>query len=66
MAKTIVTTDRLMRPIAHFSHGVRVGDAIHLGAAAGTDPARRLAGETRGLADMTAQTERLLDRKSVV
>ena len=26
MPKTVVTTDRLMRPIAHFSHGVRVGD----------------------------------------
>ena len=61
MPKTVVTTDRLMKPIAHFSHGVRVGDVIHLGAAAGTDPQRRLAGEAPGLADMTAQAERLFD-----
>jgi enamine deaminase RidA (YjgF/YER057c/UK114 family) len=61
MPKSVVTTDRLMRPIAHFSHGVRVGDMIHLGAAAGTDPQRRLAGCTPGIADMTAQAERLFD-----
>lgn len=61
MPKSVVTTDRLMKPIAHFSHGVRVGDVIHLGAAAGTDPQRRLAGRSPGVADMTAQAERLFD-----
>jgi 2-iminobutanoate/2-iminopropanoate deaminase len=59
--KSVVTTDRLMKPIAHFSHGVRVGDVIHLGAAAGTDSQKRLAGEARGLADMRDQAERLFD-----
>ena len=61
MPKSIVTTDRLMKPIAHFSHGARVGNVIHLGAAAGTDPQRRLAGRAPGVADMSAQTERLFD-----
>lgn len=61
MPKSVVTTDRLMKPIAHFSHGLRVGDVIHLGAAAGTDPQRRLAGRAPGVADMTAQAERLFD-----
>ena len=61
MPKSVVTTDRLMKPIAHFSHGVRVGDVIHLGAAAGTDPQRRLAGRAPGVADMAAQAERLFD-----
>lgn len=60
MPKSVVTTDLLMEPIAHFSHGVRVGNVIHLGATAGTDPTRRLAGTTPGLADMTAQTEQML------
>ncbi len=61
MPRTVVTTDQLMKPIAHFSHGVRVGDVIHLGAAAGTDPQRRLAGRSPGVPDMTAQAERLFD-----
>ena len=61
MPKSIVTTDRLMKPIAHFSHGVRVGHMIHLGAAAGTDPQQRLAGRAPGVPDMTAQSERLFD-----
>jgi 2-iminobutanoate/2-iminopropanoate deaminase len=50
-----------MKPIAHFSHGVRVGQTIHLGAAAGTDAHQRLAGRVPGVADMTAQSERLFD-----
>ena len=48
MAKHIVASDRLMVPIAHFSHGVRVGSTIHLGAAAGVDRDRRLAGRASG------------------
>jgi enamine deaminase RidA (YjgF/YER057c/UK114 family) len=59
VAKRIVTSDRLMVPIAHFSHGVRVGSTIHLGAAAGVDRARRLAGTSVGVGDMAAQTEQL-------
>jgi 2-iminobutanoate/2-iminopropanoate deaminase len=61
MPKSVVTTDRLMKPIAHFSHGLRVGDVIHLGAAAGTDAQQRLAGRAPGITDMTAQAERLFD-----
>ena len=61
MPRTVVTTDQLMKPIAHFSHGVRVGSLIHLGAAAGTDAQRRLAGRQAGVADMAAQSERLFD-----
>jgi enamine deaminase RidA (YjgF/YER057c/UK114 family) len=59
MTKRVVTSDRLMVPIAHFSHGVRVGSTIHLGAAAGVDRDRRLAGATVGVGDMPAQTEQL-------
>ncbi len=40
MAKRVVASDRLMQPIAHFSHGVRVGPVVHLGAAAGVDRSR--------------------------
>ena len=57
MAKKLVGTDRLMIPIAHFSLGQRVGDVIHLGATAGTDPDRRLAGSTPGITDIRAQTD---------
>ena len=59
MAKQIVASDRLMVPIAHFSHGARVGSTIHLGAAAGVDADRRLAGATVGIGDMAAQAEQL-------
>ena len=48
-----------MVPIAHFSHGARVGSTIHLGAAAGVDADRRLAGATVGIGDMAAQAEQL-------
>jgi 2-iminobutanoate/2-iminopropanoate deaminase len=59
MPKRVIASDRLMQPIAHFSHGVRVGTTVHLGAAAGVDTGRRLAGTTVGTGDMTAQTDRL-------
>jgi enamine deaminase RidA (YjgF/YER057c/UK114 family) len=48
-----------MVPIAHFSHALRVGDEIHLGATAGTDPSRRLAGALPGLADARAQADQM-------
>jgi len=57
--KHIVPSERLMVPIAHFSHGARVGSTIHLGAAAGVDAGRRLAGTTAGVGDMAAQAEQL-------
>lgn len=59
MPKRTVVSDRLMMPIAHFSHGVRVGSTIHLGAAAGVDHDRRPAGARVGEGDMAAQTEQL-------
>ena len=59
MPKQQLDTDRLMRPIAHFSHAVRIGDVIHIGATAGTDAARRLAGTTSGLADAAAQSAQM-------
>lgn len=48
-----------MVPIAHFSHGLRVGDEIHLGATAGTDANRRLAGSPPGLTDVRAQANQM-------
>ena len=61
MPKRVIASDQLMQPIAHFSHGVRVGTSVHLGAAAGVDAARRLAGSTVGVGDMTAQADRMFD-----
>lgn len=58
--KTLVTTTSLMQPIAHFSHAARVGGLVHVGAAAGTDAARRLAGSAPGRPDLAAQLERML------
>ena len=59
MPRNIIRTDALMTPIAHFSHGLRVGDEVHLGATAGTDAARRLAGSEPGLTDARAQAEQM-------
>lgn len=61
MAKRIIDTPLLMTPIAHFSHAVRLGTTLHAGAIAGTDAARRLAGDTPGLVDAVAQTQRMYD-----
>ncbi len=66
MSKKVIHTDRLMRPIAHFSHAVRIGNLIHVGATAGTDENRRLAGNTAGLVDVVAQTRRMFDNVGVV
>ncbi len=65
-AKRVIASAALMRPIAHFSHAVRVGELIHVGATAGTDAARRLAGATPGLADSSAQMRRMLDNLDTV
>jgi enamine deaminase RidA (YjgF/YER057c/UK114 family) len=59
MARTVLRTAELMKPIAHFSHGLRVGDEIHLGATAGTDAQRRLVGAAAGLPDAHAQADRM-------
>lgn len=66
MKKTLIETNRLMRPIAHFSHAVKIGNLIHIGATAGTDAARRLAGTTSGLADVQAQTAQMFDNIATV
>jgi len=55
LSKRVILTDQVMRPIAHFSHAVRVGGTLHLGATAGTDAHRRLAGVTPGMIDVEAQ-----------
>lgn len=57
--KRVIRTDDLMVPIAHFSHGLRVGNEIHLGATAGTDRNRRLAGSHPGLTDAGAQADQM-------
>jgi enamine deaminase RidA (YjgF/YER057c/UK114 family) len=66
MPKRVIETNLLMRPIAHFSHAVRVGDLIHIGATAGTDAQRRLAGATPGRVDVAAQTQQMFDNVETV
>lgn len=66
MVKTVIHTDRVMRPIAHFSHAARVGNVIHLGATAGTDEQRRLGGNTVGMTDFSVQTRRMFHNASIV
>lgn len=66
MGKTVIQTDLVMRPIAHFSHAVKVGDAIHLGATAGTDAARRLNGRVAGLVDAEVQTRQMFENAKTV
>jgi 2-iminobutanoate/2-iminopropanoate deaminase len=61
MPKKVVFTNRLMRPIAHFSHAARVGDVVHIGATAGVHPDLRLAGESPGRIDATAQIHKMFD-----
>jgi 2-iminobutanoate/2-iminopropanoate deaminase len=60
-ASRVIRTPELMQPIAHFSHAVRVGELVHIGATAGTDAARRLAGQTPGLVDPEAQIQQTFD-----
>jgi enamine deaminase RidA (YjgF/YER057c/UK114 family) len=59
--KKVILTDRLMRPIAHFSHASRVGDLVHIGAVAGVFPDLRLAGESIGRIDVAAQIDRMFE-----
>jgi 2-iminobutanoate/2-iminopropanoate deaminase len=58
--KRLVQTDRLMQPIAEFSMAHRYGDVIQVGATAGTDAARVLAGYGSGRIDVALQTRRML------
>lgn len=50
-----------MVPIAHFSHAVRSGDVVQIGATAGTDSQRCLAGTVLGQVDFAAQAQRMFD-----
>ena len=59
MGKRVIRTDALMVPIAQFSHGLRVGDEIHLGATAGTDAKRRLVGTPQAQADQMYRNMKL-------
>jgi enamine deaminase RidA (YjgF/YER057c/UK114 family) len=61
MPKQVIYTDRLMRPIAHFSHAARVGNVVHVGATAGVFPDLRLAGDSVGRVDMAAQTRKMFE-----
>jgi 2-iminobutanoate/2-iminopropanoate deaminase len=61
MPKKSIFTERLMRPIAHFSHAARIGNVVHVGATAGVYPDLRLAGESPGRIDVGAQVRRMFD-----
>lgn len=66
MGKQVIYTDRVMKPIAHFSHAARVGNLIHVGATAGTDAQRRLEGTSLGLVDVAAQTRKMFENVGIV
>lgn len=66
MPKKVIETQLLMQPIAHFSHAVRVGPTIHLGAMAGVDETRRLVGAIPGMLDIKAQCSKTLDNLETV
>src|ERR1700733_870211 len=61
MQKRVIYTDRLMRPIAHFSHVARIGDVMHIGATAGVYPDLRLAGDSPGRIDSAAQIRKMFE-----
>jgi 2-iminobutanoate/2-iminopropanoate deaminase len=61
MPRKTIFTERLMRPIAHFSHAARIGNVVHVGATAGVYPDLRLAGESPGRIDVGAQTRKMFD-----
>jgi hypothetical protein len=62
MRRKVIFTDRLMRPIAHFSHASRVGNVVHVGAVAGVFPGLRLAGDSPGRIDVVAQTAKMFEK----
>lgn len=61
MPRKVIYTDRLMRPIAHFSHASRVGNTVHVGATAGVHPDLTLAGTSPGRIDVAAQVRKMFD-----
>jgi enamine deaminase RidA (YjgF/YER057c/UK114 family) len=61
MPRKVILTDRLMRPIAHFSHASKVGNLVHIGAVAGVFPDLRLAGDSAGRIDVAAQIDRMFE-----
>ncbi|MGD9943833.1 MAG: RidA family protein [Burkholderiaceae bacterium] len=62
----VIYSDQLMQPIAHFSHATRVQQLVHVGATAGTDAQRRLAGACVGTTDLDAQTISMFDNLETV
>lgn len=65
MPKDVIFTDRLMRPIAHFSHAARSGSVVHIGAVAGVFPGLQLAGDSVGRIDVAAQVRRMFDNLEI-
>jgi enamine deaminase RidA (YjgF/YER057c/UK114 family) len=61
MPKKVIHTDRLMRPIAHFSHAARIGNVVHVGATAGVHADLRLAGDSPGRIDTAAQIHKMFE-----
>jgi enamine deaminase RidA (YjgF/YER057c/UK114 family) len=61
MPKQVIHTNKLMRPIAHFSHAARIGNIVHVGATAGVHPDLRLAGESVGRIDTSAQIHKMFE-----
>jgi enamine deaminase RidA (YjgF/YER057c/UK114 family) len=61
MPKKVIYTERLMRPIAHFSHAARIGNVVHVGATAGVYPDLRLAGVSSGRIDVAAQIHKMFN-----
>lgn len=66
MPKRVIETHELMQPIAHFSHAARISDLIHIGATAGTDAERRLAGTSSGRVDFSAQARQMFQNLETV
>lgn len=62
----VVATEKLMRPIADFSHAAVTDDLILIGAMAGIDAELRLAGSTPGTTDFEAQTQKIFENLETV
>ena len=61
LAKKIVASPLLSPPIAPYPTAVKAGDLIFISGIVGTDSAGKLVGGTRAKADMTAQTNQILN-----
>ena len=61
LSKKIVASPLLSPPIAPYPTAVKAGDLIFVSGIVGTDSAGKLVGGTRAKADMTAQTNQILN-----